>query len=160
MSETEVSRSFSISYNREKFPLEYGPDSGLWKELFKAHGQEARGRDMKLNWSRYYQIEHEGRLIWIVARDENTLLPIGYSCHWSYVDMHFSDHVGADDLWYVIPAARGLGVGTRLKTTGLDALRAAGAIRTYDMIRAGSSAYNALDSLGYKMWGHRFVKEL
>lgn len=159
MSDTVTEANFVVSYAREKFPSEYGPQGQLWKELFNAHGQEVRGRNMKIFWSRYYAIERDNRLIWIVARDEQTGVPVGYSCHWWYVDMHFGDVVGADDLWYVIPGARHLGIGRRVKEIGLSWLKHAGAERTYDIIRAGApnEVYRCLDRLGYQLSGHRFV---
>ena len=155
-------RKIVVSYGRENFPSQYGPQGATWIELFNMHGQEVRGRDMRIFWTRYYAIERERRLIWIVAREEATKTPIGYSCHWWYVDMHFGDIVGADDLWFVIPAARKLGIGRRLKEIGLACLREAGATVTYDIIRAGAGGgvYEALEAMDYKLWGHRFVRHL
>lgn len=148
-----------ISYAREKFPSLFGPDGQKWNDLFDAHGMEVRGRKFKLFWSRYYEIERQSRLIWIVARNHETGEPVGYSCHWWYVDMHFSDVIGADDLWYVIPAMRKLGIGRNVKLIGLHCLKKAGAVRTYDLIR-DDGPWRTLKALGYEVWGTRWVSDL
>jgi hypothetical protein len=151
--------TISVVYGRENFPSEYGPQGAVWTTLFNAHGQEVRGRNMKIFWNRYYAIERDRRLVWIVARDEETATPIGYSCHWWYIDMHFGDKVATDDLWYVIPAARKLGIGRRLKEIGLACLVEAGVQRTYDMIRT-DGPWQAMKNLGYYESGIRWSKDL
>lgn len=159
METAEQARQFSVSYGREKFPSEYGPEGGFWTKVFNDHGQEVRGRNMRLHWSRYYEIERDGRLFWVVARDDETGYPLGYSCHWWYKDMHFGDIVGADDLWYVRPVARGLGIGRRVKEIGLALLQEAGAVWTRDVIRR-DGPNEMLSAMGYENWGYVWRRKL
>lgn len=156
--ETEE-KTHSISYGRELFPSIFGPQGELWSGLFSAHGMEVRDKPFRLFWERYYEIQRQNRLFWIVARRGEKNEPIGYSCHWIYRDMHFGNLVGADDLWYVTPELRGLGIGRKVREIGLAYLKEAGATDTYDMIRDGGPS-QALENLGYEFWGSRWVKKI
>jgi GNAT superfamily N-acetyltransferase len=137
---------------REPFPNQNDKN---FRALFEAHGQEVRGRPMLIQWGRYRELQN--RFVWIVARDITSYRVIGYSGHYFYMDLHFSDKVAADDLWYVIPAARGKGIGRRVREIGLANLKALGVTTTYDFIRDGGPD---LTKLGYEKWGTRWMKHL
>ncbi len=145
---------------QEKFPA---PAEREWfRPLWDAHGTEIRSKPFALDFSRYEQIEREGRLIWIVSRETNVLdlPPIGYSCHWWYRSMHWDERVGVDDLWFVLPGYRGNGTGVLMKQLGLDLLREAGAVETSDAIRADAPVGHLMADLGYERWGTRWKKKL
>src|SRR5260370_6048057 len=118
---------------QEKFPLP--AEREVFVPLWDAHGDEVRNKPFDLDFDRYEQIEREGWLIWVVARPGIGEEPVGYSCHWSFKSMHWRERVGHDDLWFVQHGWRGRGIGRRLKEIGLEALRAAGVVRTEDLIR-------------------------
>jgi GNAT superfamily N-acetyltransferase len=145
---------------QEKFPSPGGVEE--FKPLWDAHGVEIRGKPFVLNLDRYREIEGQGRLVWIVARETNLpdLPPVGYSCHWHYHSMHWDERVGVDDLWFVLPGWRGNGIGSRMKQMGLDLLREAGAVETSDTVRFAANVDYPLGNLGYKPWGTRFKKAL
>src|SRR6266436_5337784 len=145
-----------IRYGTESFP---GPVSAF-NRLFLHHGLEVRGRPFELDFKRYQQLELEKRLIWIVARWKKSNVPIGYSCHFWYRDLHYDDRVGADDLWFVDRRVRSLGIGMTLKLIGHDELRRHGAIKTSDNIRRAFAHPNLMNDLGFGWWGIRWVKRL
>src|ERR1700686_2215600 len=99
----------TVTYGKELFPVSINQDA--FKRLFNEHGMEVRGKPFELDYRRYYQIQSEGRLVWIVARSIETDAPIGYACSFWYRDLHFNERVAADDLWFVTPAYREQGVG-------------------------------------------------
>lgn len=125
--------------------------------MWIAHGQEVAGKPMELDLPRYRRLQDEGRLIWIVAFDDDQ--PIGYSSHFWYRDLHFNERIAADDIWYVKPSHRGKGVGRELKRLGLMYLRKAGVVKTYDLIR-GTEHSPTMENLGYKRWGTRWIHTL
>lgn len=145
-----------VTYRLEDFPDSVESE---FKSLFDAHGMEARGRKFELNFNRYAVLQAEDRLVWAVARNERSE-PVGYSGHYWFYDMHFGDKVAADDLWYVEPNYRRLGIGFAVRRLGLSALRVKGVTRTYDLLRAEMPAQDFMATLGYSFWGIRWVKEL
>ena len=145
-----------IRYGTEIFP---GPVSTL-NRLFFHHGLEVRGIPFELDFKRYHQLEFERRLVWIVARWVKSTIPIGYSCHFWYRDLHFNERVGADDLWFVDRRVRSLGIGALLKRMGHDELRRRGAIKTSDNIRGVFDHPNLMNDLGFNYWGARWLKKL
>ncbi|SRR6266436_2424061 len=147
----------TAKYGLEKFP----EPGGEFRELFSAHGREVRGKSLQLDFHRYYQIEREKRLVWVVARSIETNKPIGYSLHYWYRDLHyFADIVGADDLWYVEKSFRKNGVGRMLKLMGHAELQRQGCVRTSDNIRASYSHHMLMRDVGFEPWGIRWQKEL
>lgn len=150
-----------IAYEIERFPGTHNMDDyDTFCEMFESHGIEARSKPLDLNWDRYAAIEREGRLVWVVARSGGAGLPLGYSCHWSYRDMHFHEIVAVDDMWYVMPHVRRHGIGRELKNIGHAALRKAGAVKVYDAIRTSGPDIVMMQKLGYELWGYRWVKDL
>lgn len=146
--------TIEISYQGETFPF---AGNGKWQSLFDAHGTEVRGRPMVINWARYRSMERDGRLVWIVARERSSWIPVGYSGHYWYIDLHFCDKIAADDLWYVVPEHRGKGIGRRARQMGLDALAAMEVKTTSDLIRNGGPD---LTHFGYEPWGTRWIRQL
>lgn len=144
--------------NQELFPppLKHGD----FEPLFNTHGIEVRGRPFELDYKRYYQIEFEGRLVWVVARDLATEQPVGYSCHFWYRDLHFDERVAVDDLWFVLPEFRCKGIGLRLKNTGHELLEKQSVIRVTDTIRDSYNHPGLMDGVGFRPWGTRWMKEL
>jgi GNAT superfamily N-acetyltransferase len=124
-----------------------------------AHGIEVRGKPLQLDFSRYEQIERDGRLICVVARDDDGV-PHGYSWHYWYKSLHFSERVGHDDLWYVTPEHRNKGVGMELRRKGLDWLKRAGAVETSDMIREHGVWPGTMTALGYERRGNWWIHKL
>ncbi len=141
---------------REKFPThEQRPD---FKPLWDEHGIEVRGEPLALDFRRYTKIEVEGRLICIVARDNDR--PVGYSWHYWYQSLHFDERIGHDDLWYVNPAYRGDGIGQRLRMIGVATLKDAGAVTTSDFIRRAGTHPTLMTQLGYEAHGTWWRKTL
>ena len=141
---------------REKFPFR---ESGKpFQSLWDAHGIEIRGEPLKLDFVRYAQIEREGRMICIVARDGDR--PVGYSFHYWYKSLHFDEREGHDDLWYVLPAYRKDGIGQRLRMMGMAALKDAGAVSTSDFIRNAGTHPTLMTQLGYDTHGIWWRKTL
>ena len=146
-----------LEISRERFPL--GTQAAEFDELFERHGQEVRGKPLKVASYRYLTIEAEGRLVWIVARNDNQ--PIGYSAHYWYQDLNFADErVATDTLWFVLPEYRGMGIGRQMKEMGHATLKGLGALRTYDFIRGSYDHLNLMRDIGFKPWGTRWVKDL
>jgi L-amino acid N-acyltransferase YncA len=144
-----------IDYRLEPFP---SPNSPLFNRLFEAHGREVRGKPFDLAYTRYYEIERDKRLVWVVARSIESNAPIGYACGWWYRDMHFDERVGADDLWYVDPNHRRSGVGKTLKVMQHKELAKAGVARIYDVIRGAYNHPTLMHDLGFERWGTRWAK--
>jgi hypothetical protein len=115
---------------------------------------------MVLACGRYRQIEAEGRLIWIVSRETADGPPIGYSCHWWYLSMHWDEIVGVDDLWYVVPHFRNAGIGADMKLLGHKLLTDARATETTDSIRMAGTVPGLMVGLGFVPWGLRWKKRL
>ena len=140
--------------NRELFP--HGRQRDEFLPLFDAHGREVRGIPFELDYTRYLQLQKQGRLVWIVARKE--LLPVGYCCSFWYRDLHFvNDTAATDDLWYVAPYARRCGLGAQLKLACHEELRRHGIRRVYDNIRGDEHAKLMID-LCFERWGTRWCK--
>lgn len=141
--------------------LEDFPDSekSELQPLFDAHAMEVRGHKFKLNFDRYAVLQAQMRLVWAVARNERSE-PVGYSGHYWFYDLHFGDKVAADDLWFVDPNYRRLGIGFSVRQFGLTALRVRGVVRTYDLLRAEMADQDFMTLLGYSRWGTRWTKEL
>lgn len=148
--------NLKVSYEKGLFPQHC--ESGAFSTMFRAHGCEVRGRPFSLNYKRFHQMEFEGRLGWFVARDRER--PIGYSCHYWFRDLHFSDVTGIDDLWYVDPDWRRHGVGRQLKQLGHAWLKDAGAVTTTDTVRDRFRHPNLMAALGFEKWGMRWIKTL
>jgi hypothetical protein len=145
----------SASVNREVFPIGTIHE---FDDLWIRHGIEVRGKPLELDRLRYAQLQNKGRLVWIVARSDFGV-PIGYSCsHWGR-DLNFNERVGYDGLWFVTPAARGVGIGTTLKEIAHAELKRNGCLRVYDIIREDTH-WKQLASIGFTAWGTRWVKEL
>jgi len=146
-----------IGYEKEDFPCR--PDKAEeFRSLWDAHGIEVKGKPLCLSFSGYARIEDDGRLIWIVARDEG--VPVGYSCHWWYQSLHFDQRVGHDDLWFVAPSHRGRGIGRNVKKIGHAELRMAGAVETEDMIRISYEHPRLMSGLGFEVRGTWWMKKL
>ena len=149
----------SVTYRKEEFPRVVNRDS--FGPLFEAHGIEVRGKPFDLDYRRYYSIEAEGRLVWIVASavgDGARLTPIGYACSFWYRDMHFNERVAADDLWYVAPAHRERGVGKVVKLMCHAELKKQGVVLIYDAIRTDHNHPTLMQELEFEVWGRRWVK--
>ncbi len=149
-------RMGKIRFGTEIFP---GPVSAF-NRLFFHHGLEVRGRPFELDFKRYHQLEFEKRLIWIVARWTKSSIPLGYSCHFWYRDLHFNERVGSDDLWFVDHRVRALGIGFTLKLIGHDELRKHGVVKTSDNIRATFRHNKLMNDLGFEKWGNRWQTRL
>lgn len=141
----------------EPWPVPGGPGWRRFRELWDLHGCEVRGEPLALDHHRYQDIERDGRLIWVVAREQG--LPIAYSGHFWYKSLHFDERLGHDDLWFVAPAYRGLGIGRKVKEMGHAALKKAGCVATEDLIRANYDHPHLMADLGFKAWGTRWRKE-
>ena len=149
-----------VTYAKETFP-QLGSAEGTgteFAELFKVHGLEVRGKPFDLDFRRYHIIEFEGRLVWIVARENS--VPIGYACSFWYRDLHFDERVAADDLWFVDPAFRGNGVGKKVKLMCHAELKKQGVVKIYDTIRESYNHPCLMSDLGFEVWGHRWQKTL
>jgi len=145
-----------VCYGFETFPNKISSFSGLFSE----HGREVRGESFDLDFGRYRQIEKEGRLVWVVARSKNNGIPVGYSCHYWFRDLHFDQTVGIDDLWFVARSYRQRGVGEVVKQMGHERLKYCGVTRISDTIRATFDHPNLMRSLGFEPWGTRWVRTL
>jgi GNAT superfamily N-acetyltransferase len=149
-----VPKNDLVSYAHELFPR---PISEC-NVLFRLHGLEVRGRPFDLHFGRYEAIQAEGRLVWVVAR--NLAVPIGYSCHWTYHDLHFNrETVGCDDMWFVRPEWRRQGIGGFLKKMGHDRLAKLGANKTSDTIRVAFDHPNLMAGLGFERKGVKWTRD-
>lgn len=139
-----------------------GPDSLDWgrqNELFNAHGMELRGVPAKLDVSRYLQIQKEGRLVYITARDEKGIIQ-GYSNHYWHRHLHFPIRVAQDDAWYVMPALRNQGIGKRLREKALEELKKDGVQYVYGRLKVKHPHDNSMQELGYEPWETVWLKKL
>lgn len=142
---------------REKFPT--AAERITFAPLWIAHGIEVRGRPLELDFARYEQIERDGRLVCVTARDMDGR-PVGYSWHYWYASLHFSQRTGHDDLWYVDRGYRMGGIGMAMRRMGLDLLREAGAVETSDFIREGGVWPGTMTALGYERRGSWWERKL
>ena len=146
----------TVTYGKENFPARE-----QFRGLFLSHGIEVRGKGFDLDFSRYYHIEREGRLVWVVARTIDHNIPIGYACSFWYRDLHFCDErVAADDLWFVDKSYRRSGIGKAVKVMNHVELKRQGVVRVYDTIRATYNHPTLMQDLGFEKWGHRWAKTL
>lgn len=155
MQSTQQSMQPLALLKREIFPFATPTE---FDDLWRRHGDEVRGKPFDLDHARYRQIQKQGRLVWIVARNDYGL-PVGYSCHYWYRDIHFDDKVATDDMWFVTPSIRGYGIGRQLKELGHAELKKQGVVRIYDLIRESAHA-RLLQDLGFRTWGIRWCKDL
>jgi L-amino acid N-acyltransferase YncA len=149
-----------VTYAKETFP-QLGSAEGTgteFAELFKVHGLEVRGKPFDLDFRRYHIIEFEGRLVWIVARENS--VPIGYACSFWYRDLHFNERVAVDDLWFVCKDYRCKGVGKTVKLMCHDELKKQGVLRVYDTIRSDHNNPTLMQELGFEVWGRRWMRLL
>lgn len=144
-----------ISASREEFP--YGAEIKKFEPLFEQHGIEVAGKPLSLNYDQYRRMEREGRLIWVVARNDGS--PIGYSCHFWYRSLHFEERIAADDIWFVLHDYRCFGIGAQLKKIGLFHLKEAKVTKTFDLIRREEHS-KLMAELEYAKWGTRWVRDL
>ena len=150
-----------LTFRKEDFPRVVNRDS--FGPLFHDHGMEVRGKPFELDYKRYYQIEAEGRLVWVVASTVGhgpRLTPIGYCCSFWYRDLHFDERVAADDLWYVAPAFRGKDVGKKVKLMCHAELKKQGVLTVGDNIRSAYDHPSLMKDLGFERWGTRWKKTL
>lgn len=148
-----------IKIGREIFP----PPHSDFTELFDEHGKEVRGKPFRLDFKRYAELEFQGRLVWIVARERTYRLPVGYACSYWYRDLHFDERCAADDLWYVLPQYRRQGAGRRLKEAAHAELEKAGVTRIGDNIRENADGedgglWRLMEDMGFECWGRRWIK--
>ena len=158
MNELTTYRTVDLVYDREDF----NPDAADWKrqvELFDAHGMELRGIKSDLDVQRYLQIQREGRLIYVTARDVSGVLQ-GYSSHFWHRHMHFNVRVAQDDAWYVIPGLRRLGVGRKLREFALRELELAGVKYVYGRLKTAHPHDESMTGLGYVPWETTWIKQL
>jgi GNAT superfamily N-acetyltransferase len=158
MSDT-ITRAVDVFIQNEVFPppLPYA----RFAALFRSHGIEVRGKPFELDYRRYFQLESDGRLIFIVGRDKNLeSQPIGYSCHFWYRDLHFNERICCDDLWFVMPEYRGRGIGRALKVKGHSMMAAMGAIEAKDTIRGAFAHTNLMDAIGFKVKALQWTRDL
>lgn len=136
---------------------------GEFEALFKMHGVEVAGQPFEIDYRRYFQLEADGRLVFVVAHDD-TAMPrgpvIGYSCHFWYRDLHFNKRRCADDLWFVLPHYRKRGIGTALKLLGHDMMRYRGCVQATDVIRNSFDHPNLMVGLEYAPRATQWIKDL
>lgn len=140
---------------------------GEFEALFKMHGVEVAGKPFELDYRRYFQLEADGRLVFVVARDDERRLKvtghadaIGYSCHFWYRDLHFNRRRCADDLWFVLPQYRNRGIGTALKFLGHDMMHYRGCVQATDVIRNQFDHPNLMVGLKYAPRATQWIKDL
>jgi len=144
----------SASLSRE----EWHSGSQEFNELFVRHGVEVRGKPFELDRPRIYALQRQGRLVWIVARNDFGE-PIGYQLSFWYRNLHWNEIEATDDLWYVTPGHRRQGIGAALKSLAHIELARHGAIRVFDNIREAAHA-KLMGELGYEPWGTRWNRKL
>jgi len=158
MNMLERVESVIINYAREEF----SPDASDWgrqMELCEAHGIELRGFKPKLDIPRYLQIQKEGRLVLITARDVAGVMQ-GYSIHIWHRDLHFPVFVAQDDAWYVVPELRKHGIGRCLREHALEELKKAGVRYAYGRLKTAHPHDGSMIDLGYQEWESVWIKEL
>ena len=136
---------------------------GEFATLFKMHGLEVAGRPFDLDYRRYFQLEADGRLVFVVARDDHagpTAPAVGYSCHFWYRDLHFNERVGADDLWFVAPRYRKRGIGACLKLWGHELMRYRGCVRIRDVIRDEFDHPDLMRKIGFARRATQWTRDL
>jgi len=156
--DVDVSSYVNVVVQDEQFPPPIR--QGVFAPLFKAHALEVAGREFKIDYQRYYNIEKEGRLVWVSAYNRDDGTPIGYASGFIYSDLHFSERVAVDDLWFVLPAFRNKGLGFAMKNLEHRILKEMGALRVYDTIRANFYHPGLMRKLGFDIGAYRWVKEL
>lgn len=141
---------------------DFNPDASDWaaqKKLFDAHAMELRGFPSDLDIERYLQMQREGRLVYITARDGDDIIR-GYSSHFWHRDLHFKVRVAQDDAWYVRPEDRKVGIGRQLREVALAVLKEAGVKYAYGRLKAAHPHDESMKDLGYIPWETVFLKEL
>ena len=141
-----------VVIQRERAPV--GAGYVDFHPLFAAHGLEVRNRPVTPDVIRYANLEKQGVLGFFVARRRG--LPVGYSCHFLYRNMHDSDLVGHDDFWYVVPELRGQGLGTALRRMGLKWLREMKCVYVDAIMFRDQANRKLLKKLGYYRQGIRW----
>lgn len=154
----EIVEQTVINYAREEFNPD-APDWGRQNELFEAHGVELRGFKAKLDIPRYLQIQKDGRLIYITARDASGTIQ-GYSSHFWHRDLHFPVLVAQDDAWYVVPELRKQGIGKCLREHALEELKKAGVRYAYGRLKTAHPHDESMTELGYQPWETVYIREL
>ncbi len=158
MNKLTTYRTVDLVYQREDF----NPDAPDWerqKSLFDAHGLELRGFKSDLDIQRYLQMQREGRLVYVTARDGNGIIQ-GYSSHFWHRDLHFLVRVAQDDAWYVAPEFRRLGIGRQLRLFALAELKVAGVKYAYGRLKTAHPHDESMTDLGYVPFETVWIKEI
>lgn len=138
-------------------PAPVGPSYVDFHPLFVAHGLEVQGRAIRPDVIRYADLERRRSLAFFAARRKGEA--VGYSCHIAYRSLHWTENIGHDDFWYVIPELRGHGIGSALRREGLKWCKSVGCVYV-DAIMFRDLANRALlRKLGYQRKGIRWVYE-
>src|SRR5215475_3089030 len=79
-----------------------------WRPLFDMHGSELRGMAAAPDFSVYDGLEAKHQLVAVSARLIKGAGVVGYSVHVVMKDFHFQRIIAHDDVWFVMPAHRGI----------------------------------------------------
>lgn len=129
-----------------------------FKTLNDAHGMELRNMPADLNITVYMNLQKEGRLILITAKDGDNY--IGYSSHFWHRHLHFNLRIGQDDAWYVIPEYRNQGIGRKLRELAIEEMKKDNVDFAYGRLKVAHPHDSSMEDLGYSPWEQVFIKDL
>lgn len=135
-----------IKYQRERFD----PFHPQIKALNDAHAVELRGMPSDLNLAAYDNLQKEGRMIWITAKDGDKY--VGYSSHFWHRHLHFDLRIGQDDAWYVMPEYRKQGIGRRLRELAIEEMKKDNVDLVYGRLKVAHPHDDSMTGLDYKPW--------
>jgi GNAT superfamily N-acetyltransferase len=139
----------NLTYRREDATPNWAADA---MDLLKAHYEEVAKfkRLLKPNpdIERYLNLQRLDRLHLVTVRDGALLR--GYSIHFIYQHPHYRQvKCAEDDMHYVIPSLRRMGVGKTLRGFALDGLKERGVKFVTARMKVGHEHETHLRELGY-----------
>lgn len=146
-----------IVFAREKFDT----GSATWardKELLDQHGLELRGKTTVPDLEVYKRLNAQGKLVIVTARVDN--LAIGYCVHMVSKDIHFGELIAMDDVTFVAPGLRRLGIGRRLREKAIEELKAMGVKVVLARFKVAHPHDEHMKKMGFVPYETVYVKEI
>lgn len=160
-SDTVLSETIhDLVYQREEATPHWAADAmdqlrDHYEEVAKFKGTLKVNPDI----GRYLELQRLDRLHLVTVRDDNQLR--GYSIHFIFQHPHYQQvKCAEDDLHYVVPPLRRMGVGKTLRRYALDGLRSRGVQFVTARMKVGHEHETHLRELGYTPMEMCWAREL
>lgn len=138
-------------------------DTSDWKrhlELFDYHGIELRDMTAVPDIETYMKLHAAGRLVLITARLKESGDLVGYSIYIVIREIHFQQVIAMDDVIFVLPHFRKIGIGTRLRQAALEECRKAGCKLLLARFKVNHMHEQTMQRLGFRPFEVTYCKDI